>query len=353
MRVVYSSKHTLHDPEQVIRGGVPGSNWERPARAVLIRDALAQDTRFTLEAPTEHGVQPIESVHARGLIAFLEEAWLVWREATGKSEMFPDTIMHAGLRDGMSQAVPEPRTPIGRLGYWGFDTSTPILPGTYEAARSAVDVALTACDLVLSGDAVSYGLCRPPGHHAAHRTFGGFCFFNNAAIATDYLARRSGERVAVLDVDYHHGNGTQQIFYDRSDVLYTSLHADPLRAYPYFVGHADEVGVGAGEGTTLNIPLPPGTTNEQYLSALDQALDVLVDFAPAVTVVSLGIDTYGQDPLGDFSLTTPVYAEVGRRAASAAGRLVILQEGGYYLPRLGENVRQWLLGALGAAEPST
>jgi acetoin utilization deacetylase AcuC-like enzyme len=245
----------------------------------------------------------------------------------------------------MNPSVPEPRTPIGQLGYWCFDTGTPILAGTYAAARAAVDVALTAAEMVLNGEPIAYGLCRPPGHHAAHSVYGGFCYFNNAAIAAQLVLQQTGERVAVLDVDYHHGNGTQQIFYQRGDVLYLSLHADPERAYPYFTGHPDETGTGAGLGTTLNITLPVSTTNEHYLSALDQALSVLIRFAPAITIVSLGMDTYGQDPLGDFSLTTPVYAECGRRTAMAAGRLIVLQEGGYYLPHLGENVRQWLLGA--------
>jgi acetoin utilization deacetylase AcuC-like enzyme len=177
---------------------------------------------------------------------------------------------------------------------------------------------------------------------------GGFCYFNNAAIAAEYVARQTGGRVAVLDVDYHHGNGTQQIFYARSDVLYVSLHADPAYAYPYFVGHADETGSGPGSGTTLNIPLPPGTGDDQYLMALDRALEALIAFTPVATVVSLGMDTYARDPLGDFSLTTSVYYELGRRVGSAASRLVILQEGGYYLPDLGENVRQFLRGAGGS-----
>ena len=154
----------------------------------------------------------------------------------------------------------EPSAPIGRLGYWCFDTGTPIVPGTYGAARSAVDVALTATDLVLGGEPAAYGLCRPPGHHAAHALYGGFCYFNNAAIAAEYAVRQTGGKVAVLDLDYHHGNGTQQIFYRRADVLYVSLHADPRRAYPYFTGHADETGAGAGLGATHNIPLPVDLT---------------------------------------------------------------------------------------------
>ncbi|HEX8969187.1 MAG TPA: histone deacetylase family protein, partial [Chloroflexota bacterium] len=260
-------------------------------------------------------------------------------------EILPDTVVHPGLREGMGGNAPEPRVPIGRVGYWCFDTGTPIVEGTYSAALSAVDVALSAADLVLGGESVAYGLCRPPGHHAAHAVFGGFCFFNNAAITAEYLARRTDSKVAVLDVDYHHGNGTQQIFYQRGDVLYVSVHADPTYAFPFYTGYADETGAGPGRGTTLNIPLPLGTGDARYLSALDVALEAIVRFAPGVTVVSLGVDTYAHDPLGEFALSASAYTESARRVAAVAPRLVIVQEGGYYLPQLGQNVRRWLLAA--------
>jgi acetoin utilization deacetylase AcuC-like enzyme len=345
VRVVYSERHRLHNPEHDIQGGIPCEQSERPARAEAILQALVDDGSFRIETPTDHGRAPIEAVHAAGLIDFLENAWHILRTASSAPEMFPDTLLHPGLRDGIDSRAPEPTVPIGKLGYWCFDTGTPIVPGTYAAARSAVDVALTATDLVLRGQAVVYGLCRPPGHHAAHALYGGFCYFNNAAIAAEYAVRQTGGKVAVLDLDYHHGNGTQQIFYRRADVLYVSLHGDPRRAYPYFTGHADETGAGPGLGTTHNIPLPVGLNNDDYLSSLNVALERVVRFAPDLTLVSLGIDTYGQDPLGDFSLTTPVYAECGGRVMTAVKRVVVLQEGGYYLPHLGENVRQFLLAA--------
>jgi hypothetical protein len=161
------------------------------------------------------------------------------------------------------------------------------------------------------------------------------------------LVRRTGEPVAILDVDYHHGNGTQQIFYARGDVLYVSLHGDPDRAYPYFAGFEDEIGSGPGEGTTMNLPLPAGTADEAYLEALERALEAIAGFGGSVVVVSLGFDTYGQDPIADFALTTPVYHEVGRQVAALGRRLVILQEGGYFVPHLGENARAWLRGVEG------
>jgi acetoin utilization deacetylase AcuC-like enzyme len=281
------------------------------------------------------------------MVRYLESAW----SSSQRDELFPDTVIHLGLREGMDTGAPQPETADGQIGYWCFDTGTPVLKNTHTAARDAVDVALTAADLVLRGDAVAYGLCRPPGHHAARSVFGGFCYFNNAAVAAEHVAQRTQARVAVLDLDYHHGNGTQQIFYRRADVLYVSLHADPTRAYPYFTGYADETGAGPGLGTTRNIPLRAGITDADYLAALEDGLHTVARFRPSVTVVSLGMDTYCHDPLGDFSMTTRVYAECGRRVAQASQRLVILQEGGYYLPDLGENVRQFLLGAETSTSP--
>jgi acetoin utilization deacetylase AcuC-like enzyme len=342
MRVVYAASHQLHNPRVDLEAGVAVEHREKPTRADAILNALRSDNGFSIAEPTDHGLSPIQAVHAPGLIRFLETAWQAW---SSNAEMIPDSILHPALRSGMDPLTTEPSDMTGRLGYWCFDTGTPIMSGTYLAARGAVDVALTAADMVLGGERIVYGLCRPPGHHAAEAVYGGFCYFNNAAIAADYLVRQTGSNVAVVDVDYHHGNGTQQIFYERADVLYVSLHADPGRAYPYFSGHADETGSGRGLGFTVNIPLSPRTTDTQYLSALDGALEAVSRFQASITIVSLGIDTYHLDPLGDFSLTTSVYAECGRRLAAAASPLVVLQEGGYYVPDLGENVRQFLRGA--------
>ena len=200
---------------------------------------------------------------------------------------------------------------------------------------------------MLGGETAAYGLCRPPGHHAARAMYGGYCFFNNAAIAAHAITRATGERVAILDVDFHHGNGTQQIFWRRGDVRYVSIHADPDRQYPYFLGRADETGEGDGAGENLNIPLRAGATNDDYLEATDRAVEAIAAAPGSIVVVSLGFDTYGLDPIGDFALTTDVYHEVGRRVAALGRRLVILQEGGYHRPSLGENARAWLRGAEG------
>jgi len=345
VRAVVSPKHRLHHPEHEVSFGVRAPALEIPARAEAIAAALADDGGFDVQPPTEHGVAPIEAVHDPAMIRFLSGFWDAWERAGYTTrEAFPDSMLHPAVREGMGPS-PEPAGPLGRLGYWCFETMTAVGPGSYEAARAAVDVELTAADLVLSGEHAAYGLCRPPGHHAPRAAFGGYCFFNNAAVATQYLAELTGEPVAVLDVDYHHGNGTQQIFYARPDVLYVSLHGHPDRAYPYFAGYQDETGAGDGMGTTLNLPLPAQTTEAEYLEALDRALGAVAAFGGSLLVVSLGMDTFGLDPYSDFMITTQGYAEMGRRVAAAGRRMVILQEGGYFVPKLGENVVAWLRGA--------
>jgi acetoin utilization deacetylase AcuC-like enzyme len=352
VRAVHSPLHLLHEPAFEVFSGHLGPAFETPARAEAIRAALAADAAFTLELPAEHGLEPARAVHDPGLLRFLADAWDAWREAGGATDgLMADTVLHPGLRGGAGRA-PEPSAPAGRVGYWCFDTSTPITVGAWPAARAALDVALTAAEAVLGGEAVAYGLCRPPGHHAGRTTYGGYCYLNNAAIAAQHLVRAGAGRVGILDVDFHHGNGTQEVFWEREDVPYASLHGDPDRVYPYFTGHADETGGGPGAGATFNQPLPAGTDDATYLAALERALDWLAGRHDGIVIVSLGVDTYGLDPICDFGLTTPVYHEVGRRVAATGARLVVLQEGGYHLGDLGENVRQWLRGADGlAAEP--
>ena len=353
MQVVYTPAHLGHDItlETFMGEAIPAN--EVAERAEIIRRALEADGGFETIAPTEHGETPITAVHDPGLLRFLEVAWSeVRRQALPVAFLSADTYPNHSMFEGMSaeavtRLVREPEHAAGRAGFWGLDSAAPLVAGTYPAARAAVDVALTTVDLVLDGATVAYGLCRPPGHHAARSMYGGYCFFNNAAIAAEAITQRTGERVAIIDVDYHHGNGSQQIFWRRGDVRYVSIHADPQRAYPYFLGRADETGEGDGAGENLNIPLRAGATNADYLEATDQAVAAIGEVPGSIVVVSLGFDTYGLDPIGDFALTTEVYHEVGRRVAALGRRLVILQEGGYHRPSLGENARAWLRGAEG------
>jgi acetoin utilization deacetylase AcuC-like enzyme len=353
MQVVYTPVHLGHDVSLETYMGMPVPAHEVAERAEVIRAALEADGGFPLVAPTEHGEAPITAVHDEGLVRFLEVAWSEHRaQRIDRPFLSADTYPNRSMFEGMSEAavagvVREPIQVGGRAGFWGLDSAAPLVAGTYPAARAAADVALTAADLVLAGATAAYGLCRPPGHHAARSMYGGYCFFNNAAIAADAIVRASGERVAILDVDYHHGNGSQQIFWRRGDVRYVSIHADPDHDYPYFLGRADETGEGDGVGENHNLPLAPGTGNAAYLEAVDRALEAIAGAPGSVVVVSLGLDTYGLDPIGSFALTTDAYHEIGRRTAALGRRLVILQEGGYHRPSLGENARAWLRGAEG------
>ncbi|MBA3851604.1 MAG: histone deacetylase family protein [Chloroflexi bacterium] len=343
MQVFASSVHRRHDPPAEVSGGSSIPAWEVPQRAEVIMTAV-REAGHDIRTPREFGEGPIVAVHDPAMLLYLESAWREWQAAgTGRASIIPDTLLHDRYREGMGRS-PEPDSPCGRIGYWCFDTATPIVAGTYEAARAAVDVALMAAEAVLTGEGAVYGLCRPPGHHAARTMFGGYCYFNNAAIAAEWLVAGGAGRVGILDVDFHHGNGTQQLFYDRADVAYASLHADPARMYPYFSGYAGETGTGDGVGGTFNQPLAAGTGDAAYLVALERALDWLLRRTEGPIVVSLGLDTFVEDPIGDLALTTAAYRECGRLVAASGRPLVILQEGGYHVPTLGANAREWLGG---------
>jgi acetoin utilization deacetylase AcuC-like enzyme len=344
MRCVYSAAHLKHVPEHEVQHGDSVPAFETPDRIEAIRLALESDAAFEFVSPSAHGLEPIVAVHDDRMVRFLEGAWAAWKEQAPGRDPVADTVLHARLRAGMEEAT-EPEGMSGALGYWSFDSSTPLSPGSYEASRAAVDVAVTAADLVLSGERIAYAMSRPPGHHAAEAMFGGYCFFNNAAIAAHHVAERTGGRVAVLDVDYHHGNGTQQIFYRRADVFFASLHADPHFAYPYFTGFAHETGAGDGAGTTLNLPLAAGCDGVRYTAALGQVLDALSRFEPEIVVVSLGLDTYAKDPIADFALTTEDMGAVGGVVAELGRPLVVVQEGGYHVDDVGANALAWLQGA--------
>jgi acetoin utilization deacetylase AcuC-like enzyme len=344
MRVVYSPTHQRHDPLVEVESHSSHPPFEHAGRAEAIRETLAADPDFTIGPPTEWGAAPIEAVHDPGLRRFIETAWAEYQEVMGPThDVIADVFYRPALRRGMSEGR-EPASVVGRLGWWSFETTTPLTEGTYAAACSSVDVAMTAAQAVLDGETAAYALCRPPGHHATSANYGGYCFFNNAAIAAQHIASTTGAKVAVLDVDYHHGNGTQEIFYERGDVMYASLHGDPVRAYPYSIGFADETGAGEGAGCNLNIPLPPGTDDDRYLLALEHALDAIRRFAPSTLVVSLGIDTFVTDPICDFALTTDGFARCGAAVAQLGLPTVVVQEGGYDVEHLGLNVRAWLRG---------
>ena len=347
MKVVYTDVHKLHDPKTSIEQSAMVPPWEHVGRAEAIRATLAADDRFDFVSPSSWDTAPIEAVHDPGLVRFLSTAWDEYQEAVGPmADVMPDVFYRPAMRNAMSPGR-EPDSINGRLGWWCFETTTPLTSGTYNAARGAVDTALTATKFVLDGARSAYGLCRPPGHHATSTLYGGYCFFNNAAIAAHHVACTTGSKVTVLDVDYHHGNGTQEIFYSRDDVQYVSLHGDPTRAYPYTVGYADETGAGRGAGANLNLPLAARTNDDAYVDALQQARDAIAAFGPSMVIVSLGLDTFITDPICDLSVTAEGFERSGAIVATLGLPTVVLQEGGYDVAALGDNVRRWLVG-LGA-----
>jgi acetoin utilization deacetylase AcuC-like enzyme len=237
-----------------------------------------------------------------------------------------------------------PNSIVGKLGYYAMAAETSISAGTWEAARAAADVAMTGAALLKDGARAAFALCRPPGHHAARDLFGGYCFINNAAVAAQYLRDAGLPRVAILDVDFHHGNGTQDIFYDRADVLFVSLHADPQDDFPYFSGYAGETGSNAGSGFNLNLPLPTGTSFAVWQDALRVALARLGEFKPDALVVSLGVDTFVNDPISSFTLSSQDFATYGKMLGAPAVPTLFVLEGGYAVEEIGINVVNVLTG---------
>jgi acetoin utilization deacetylase AcuC-like enzyme len=343
--VIASELHRGHDGLVELLDGRPIPCFESPARVEAILGELTRDPAFEIEVAVEHGIDPIAAVHDLELIDLLEHVWTDALEAgvtDGRRPLIPDTFRTAEyVRGHVPAGLPGERPK--RLGAYCFDTATPIVAGSHAAARGAVDVALSAMQRVVGGVPLAFGACRPPGHHAGRNLFGGYCFFNNAAIVAERLLTLGAARVAILDLDFHHGNGTQQIFWERGEVLYVSVHGDPRAAYPYFSGHADEVGAGAGAGATRNLPLPPGSDIGVYRTALDDALEVVAGFdADAPLVISLGLDTHEDDPISDLALRTEDYTAIGARVGELRQPAAVLLEGGYAIDALGPSAARFL-----------
>ena len=349
--VIHSDAHLAHAGLIELASGVEIPCFESPERIVAIEAALEAAGGFAFEEPAAHGRKPILAVHDEAMVDVFEHAWNDAQAggANPSRPWFPDVFLVEAYGERMALGG-MPAGAHHRLGAYLFDTATPIVAGTWPAALAAVDVAVTAAERVVAGAPLAYGLCRPPGHHAAHAMLGGSCYFNNAAIVAEWLRGEGGARkVAILDIDYHHGNGTQQIFWERDDVLYLSLHADPARAYPYFSGYAAESGAGDGAGLTRNWPLAVRTGLDGYAVALAEALRMIVAFAPdAPIVISAGFDTFERDPIGDLALRTGDYLEIGHLIAGLGMPMIVLQEGGYAIDALGDNAVALLTGLRGA-----
>ena len=373
MKTVYSPTHLLHAPAREFLDGELVDVFEKPSRAELILTAVQAAGLGEIIPPQDFGMGPIQAVHTPDYLEFLQTAFARWI-ADGRSSngVYPDTFYKPPF-----QHRP---TKIGaQAGIYVMDLSAPIVGGTWQAAYHSVQCVLTAANMVRGGlrgsergdKVAAFALCRPPGHHAHANIAGGYCYLNNVAIAANFLLSsvdsESSEgsedsedsepseptqspqpsnqlrRVAILDIDVHHGNGTQHIFYERNDVLFVSLHGDPDWEYPYFLGGADERGAGAGLGYNINYPLPKGCDDTLFLATLDQACTQIAQYAPDYLLISLGADTYGLDPIGGLALTSAAYAKIGRRLAQLDLPTVFVMEGGYAIAQLGENVANVLV----------
>lgn len=312
IKIIYSNRHLGHNPPYEIYDGVYTPSAEKPERIESIVSYLKKNG-YKIDSPKHFSTDNIYAIHHKEYVNFLQKRS---EGLSGNKVLYPS--------------------------YFIMDTYTPITSKTYNAALSAVDVALTGAQNIEGGEKIAYGLCRPPGHHAEYKNMGGYCYFNNAAIAANYLSKKG--KVAILDIDFHHGNGTQNIFYDRADVLYVSIHADPRFKFPYSSGFEDEKGRGKGLGYNKNYPLALGIGNEEYLKVLDKALKDIQDFNPKYLIVSLGFDTYEKDPIGGFKLTTPFYKIIGEKIKFLNLPTLIVQEGGYAINKLGEMACNFLQG---------
>ncbi|MCC7177285.1 MAG: histone deacetylase family protein [Acidobacteria bacterium] len=339
MNTIYSHLHHRHHGNAELIDGKLLPCFEMPRRAEMVLARVREVGLGDVAAPDAFGLDPIRRVHDDGFVDFLATAWAEWTAEGRTHDALPLVWPVRSLR---GDRVPEYID--GKLGYYSLDAGVPITAGTWEAITTSADVALTGARVIADGAASAFALCRPPGHHAASAAMGGYCYLNNAAIAAQYLRDHGCARVAILDVDYHHGNGTQEIFYQRRDVLFLSLHADPRVEYPYFLGYADELGAGPGFGFTRNYPLPHGTTWDEYGPALADACDQVRAFRPETLVVSLGVDTYEHDPISKFRLRADDFPRIGAHIAALDLPTLFVMEGGYAVEDIGVNAVSVLTG---------
>jgi acetoin utilization deacetylase AcuC-like enzyme len=343
MITVFSEQHVLRNAQTELYGGRLVPPHECPERAQMVLGRVLAVGLGEVIAPAPFGLGPVLKVHDERFVEFLQHAWTDWVQAGNLGEAIPDCW------PARRMALKCPANIAGRLGYYAMAGETSISAGTWEAARAAADVALTAAKHLHQGARAAFALCRPPGHHAARDLYGGYCFLNNAAIAAQFLRDQGASRIAILDVDFHHGNGTQDIFYDRPDVLYVSLHGEPAEAFPYFSGYADESGAGAGSGYTLNLPLPRGTQFSVWAEALGSALVRIRRFGADALVVSLGVDTFAQDPISFFKLQSADFSAYGRMIGALKLPTLFVFEGGYAVAEVGVNAVNVLSGFEGAS----
>ena len=342
MLTFYNEQHAQHRGRHEFFRGEQVPCFEKPERADSVLAELGR--RGLGRIVTPHGVplMSLERVHTPRYLHFLRSAWNEWvalDPANAQKDAFPSVWPVRTLRSDI-----EPENFTARMGLYSMDSGTPLTAGTWTAAKTGADCAVNAAHALRLGERSAFVLSRPPGHHAGADFFGGYCFLNNAALAAQHMLDDGARKVAIIDIDYHHGNGTQSIFYNRDDVLFVSIHADPRKEYPFYLGHADERGEGAGIGYNLNLPLAPGCSVQAWLSALETACIRIGSFAPDALVVSLGVDTFAGDPLSHFALQSADYLRIGERLAWLGLPTAFVFEGGYAVKELGVNVVNVLEG---------
>ncbi len=334
----FSVQHALHAPEFEFYRGQRVPCFENPSRASYVHEQLIARGHDVRE-PNADSMPVLRQIHSDRYLRFLQSAWDQWLAidaANSTAQPFPSVWPVRSLRSDV-----EPDNFIAQLGLYSMDNGTPMASGTWRAAKAGADAAMSAANVLGGGARAAFCATRPPGHHAGADFMGGYCFLNNAAVAAQALRNqgdgREFERVAILDVDYHHGNGTQSIFYERADVLFVSLHGDPRTEFPFYLGHADECGEGAGQGFNLNLPLPAGCSASKWFEALELACARVARHDAQALVVSLGLDTYAGDPISKFALTSADFSRLGACLASIGLPTIFVLEGGYAAHELGIN----------------
>ena len=339
MDVIFSPDHALHASPGELNSGEFVPAFEKPERAEIILSRAKEVGLGPIHAPLSFAADHLTRIHDPRMVELLRNGAAEWKAAGRKGGAFPFTFFTRGFR---ADRVPE--TLEGRLAWFCFDAGTPLTETSWQAIESSAHVALTGAKAISDGARSIFSLCRPPGHHAGSDHYGGYCFLNNAAIAAQYLLDQGAKRVAILDVDYHHGNGTQQIFYRRDDVLLVNIHATPDQEYPYLLGFEDEPGIGVGEGFNLNLPLPWGTEWDAWRAALETGCQRIAQYAPDVLLVSLGVDTYRKDPISQFKLDHEHFTRMGARIAALGLPTLFVMEGGYAVAEIGVNAVNVLTG---------
>jgi len=338
----YNELHAQHRGRHEFFRGALVPCFEKPERADSVLAELGRRGLGRIVTPQGVPLMSLERIHTPRYLHFLRTAWSEWLAldpANAGRDAFPSVWPVRSLRHDV-----EPDNFTARMGLYSMDSGTPLTAGTWTAAKTGADCAVNAAHALRLGERGAFVLSRPPGHHAGKDFFGGYCFLNNAALAAQHMLDDGARKVAILDIDYHHGNGTQSIFYDRSDVLFVSIHADPRSEYPFYLGHADERGDGAGHGFNMNLPLPQDSSAKAWFAALETACIRLGSFGADALVVSLGVDTFAGDPLSRFALQSADYLKIGERLAYLNVPTAFIFEGGYAVKELGVNVVNVLEG---------